>query len=192
MKTKKSRHASLPRPIRRLRAIAGCRGRAAALLQRRRRVAVPKIMPGRPQARRAALQPRSMSPSEKTIFRRHPRTGGRAAARCGGDGAAWRYAQGERHHAQFARWQIRLFAAARVFLANYSLQVTECLSALPSRWNCCPSPKPLHEPLQIRITHFLHHSERRKPRATTTTRNDVPSRPRIGGLERVLERTRSL
>ena len=28
-------------------------------------------------------------------------------------------------------------------LANYSLQVTECLSALPSRWSCCPSPKPL-------------------------------------------------
>ena len=28
-------------------------------------------------------------------------------------------------------------------LANYSLQVTECLSALPSRWNCCPSPKSL-------------------------------------------------
>ena len=28
-------------------------------------------------------------------------------------------------------------------LANYSLQVAECLSALLSRWNCSPSPKPL-------------------------------------------------
>ena len=50
-----------------------------------------------------------------------------------------------------------------------------------------------HESLQIGITHFLRHSERRKPRATITTCNDdVPSRPRTSGLERVLERARSL
>ena len=59
------RLSSLPRPIRRLQTIAGCRGRAATLLQRRRRVAVPKIMSSRSQVPRAALQPRSMSPSAK-------------------------------------------------------------------------------------------------------------------------------
>ena len=40
----------------------------------------------------------------------------------------------------------------------------------------------IHEVPRVRIIHFHRHSERRKPRATTTTCNDVP-----GVLEYVLK-----
>ena len=136
------RLSSLPRPIRRLRAIAGCRGRAATLLQRRRRVAVPKIMSSRPQVPRAALQPRSMSPSAKQssadarALAGGPRRGVVATARLDA-----REASAIMHDFLAGRFVCSLRHAC--LLANYSLQVTECLSALPSRWNCCPSPKSL-------------------------------------------------
>ena len=86
----------------------------------------------------------------------------------------------------------RLFAAARVssceiFLASRRVPLGTALAL-----ELFSIPETPRGSLQIRETHFPRHSERRKPRATTTTRNDVPSRPRIGGLERVLERARSL
>ena len=81
----------LPRSIRRLRVIAGCRGRAATLLQRRRRVArrcaenYVESATGTEGSIAAAAVDVAIG---KKIFCRRPRTGGRAAARRDGDGAA--------------------------------------------------------------------------------------------------------
>jgi len=63
-----------------------------------------------------------------------------------------------------------------VLLCAPFLYVVEWFLALPLAQELVSFLETIHEVPRVRIIHFHRHSERRKPRATTTTYNDVPSR----------------
>ena len=113
--------------------------------------------------------------ARKTCSRRRPST------LWTGCSAAWQRWRGLMRARPARPCAIRSLAGSVVrmctsFFAHHFCMSSSDFLALPLAQELLSFLETIYEVLRARIIHFHRHSERRKPRATTTTCNDVPSR----------------